>query len=214
MRERWVEDPGWEVVQRSLQIAADTGEWARAGLEAGAVRSAVLGLTGVSMELPRLAIAPLAPAGTVGRPPLPVEELDPRAWQVLTWRQEHLPLDRVHRIDDWPALSSLEHRAAWRVADRLRLDDDQRYSLRAQHHQVVETLAHAAHPELVETREQLRRRAPETGWLRRRRSRWERLTPNFMVGWPTFANRRVRLRDRRFRLLTWSCYRGQPAPGS
>jgi hypothetical protein len=108
---------------------------ARAGLEAGAVRSAALGLIGVSTDLPRLAIPPLPPAGTVDRPPLPVEELDPRAWQVLTWRQEHLPLERARRTDDWHALSSLERRAAWPVADRLRLDDDQRYSLYAQHHE-------------------------------------------------------------------------------
>jgi hypothetical protein len=276
VRERWFEDPGWKVVQRSFLIAAETGErarpiyllvaiseldspvgsllaggdepfyerapaappavnggggsyllsqtqqaarqWAadealrpehllvaivdqanpealaalaRAELEAGAVRSATLGLIGVSIDLPPLAIPPLTPAGTVDRPPLAVEALDPRAWQVLTWRQEHLPLDRVRRVGDWHALSSLERRAAWRVADRLRLDDDQRFSLYAQHHEAVETLAHAAHPELVETRERLRERGPQTGWLRRRRSRWVRLAPNFMVGWPTwFANRR------------------------
>ncbi len=167
------------------------------------------------MDLPALAIPPLTPAGTVDRPPLAVEALDPRAWRVLTWRQEHLPLYRLRRVDDWYALSSLECRAAWRVADRLRLDDDQRHSFYAQHHETVETLAHSARPELVETRERLRERVPEAYAPRRLRSRWERLAPNFMVGWPTwFANRRVGLRDRRFRLLTWSSYRGQPAPGS
>jgi len=186
---------------------------ARAGLEAGAVRLAALGLLGVSTDLGPLVMPPLTPAGTAGRPPLAVEELDPRAWQILTWRQQHLPLNRLRRIGDWHALSSLERRAAWRVADRLQLDDDQRYSLYARHYEAAETLAHAAHPQLVETRDQLRRRASETGWLRQPWSGWERLAPSFMVGWPTwFANRRVGLRDRWFRLLTWSFYRGQPTP--
>ena len=47
--------------------------------------------------------------------------------------------------------------------------------------------------------------------VRRRRTIWHKRVPSFMVGWPTWlANRRAGLRDRYFRLVTRSAYRGQP----
>ena len=44
------------------------------------------------------------------------EALDPRTWEVLRWRQEHLPLHRLKRRSHYDALWSLESRAARRVA--------------------------------------------------------------------------------------------------
>ena len=111
--------------------------------------------------------------------------------------------------------SSLEHRAAWRTADRRGLDDDQRYSLLSHHHDRVEALAHEARPDLVETRQQLKQRSqrsiPRLVHQQRPRA-WQRIAPNFMVGWPTwFSNRHAGLRDKYFRLVTAPAYRGQPA---
>jgi Clp amino terminal domain, pathogenicity island component len=187
----------------------------RAGLELGALREAALRILGAPSDLPPIAVPPLTPAGTMDRPPLPVDQLDCRAWNVLGWRQEHLPLSRVRRKGDWYALSHLEERAAWRIADRLCVDDDQRYSMLVHHHGEVEKLASAVRPDLVETRQQLMdghyQRGVELVRSARQRRRWRRVVPNFMVGWPTwFANRRAGLRDKRFRVLTRSAYRGQP----
>jgi hypothetical protein len=154
----------------------------------------------------------LTPAGTMDRPPLPVEQLDVGAWRILCWRQEHLPLNRIRTAGDWGALSHLEEQATRRVADRFGVDDDQRSSLLVHHHRQVERLAHQAHPTVVETREQriARHRSGEIRW-RRRRWHQHRFVPSFLVGWPTwFANRWVGLRDKRFWLLTRSSYQGQP----
>lgn len=166
-----------------------------------------------------LPLPPLCPAGTADRPALPVEDLDPPAWSVLSWRQEHLPLGRLKRQSDWYALSHLEHRAAWRIADRRHLDDDQRYSLLSQHRDRVEALARDARPDLVETRrERMQRYAGSRPLVtvpmvvRKRRPTWRRVFPSLVVGWPSwFANRRTGLRDSYFRLVTAPAYRGQPA---
>jgi hypothetical protein len=187
----------------------------RSGLDLGAVRRAALDLLGAPADLPVITMPPLTAAGTMDRPALTVEQLDADAWRVLCWRQEHLPLTRVRRKGDWQALSSLESRAAWRVADRFHLNDDQRYSMMAHHDQTVERLAHAANPAVVETRQQLMERhggGHDLTFVKRRwNHRWRRVVPNFVVGWPTwFANRRVGIRNRRFWLITRSAYRGQP----
>jgi hypothetical protein len=145
----------------------------------------------------------LCPAGTYDRPPLPLEELDPPAWVVLSWRQSHLPLGRLKRQHDWFALSSFERRAAWQTAGRQALDDDQRYSLLSHDHDRVEALAHEARPDLVETRQQLKQRyqrsMPRLVHQQRPRA-WRRIAPNFMVGWPTWVTSgwRVNGRDRRY----------------
>jgi len=160
--------------------------------------------------------APRLPAGTHDQPPLPVEQLDRRAWAVLTWRQEHLPLQHLRRRSDWEAMQSLEQRAVWDIADQLRLDDDQRYSLLWRHGERVRQVAQDASPTAAGLIQPAR--TSPTGTLRRatrRRFRWSWLVPGFMVGWPTwFANRRVDtmvfVRDTRFRLLTRSTYAKQP----
>jgi Clp amino terminal domain, pathogenicity island component len=180
------------------------------GLDSGALRHVAVTILGAA-DLPVIVMPPLTPAGTVDRPPLPVDQLDPRAWSVLRWRQEHLPLRHVRGPNDWGALSHLEHQAAWRIADRLGVDDDQRYSLSAQHYREVDRRAHEAKPAVFETIEQAAERNHGQEIQRLRRSR-PKILPNFMVGWPTwFANRRAGLRDKRFWLLTRSAYRGQPA---
>lgn len=188
-----------------------------AGLDPVSIRAVALEILGAPSDLEAVPMPALCPAGIHDRPPLPVEELDPLAWAVLSWRQDHLPLGRLKRKSDWYALSNLEHRAAWRTADRRDLDDDQRYSLLTHHRDRVEALAHGAHPELVETRQQRRQRYPRSIPLlvHHRRLRWRRVVPNFMVGWPTwFSNRRAGLRDKYFRLVTAPAYHGQPAVGS
>jgi hypothetical protein len=117
---------------------------------------------------------------------------------VLRWRQAHLPLGRLRGPGDLRALINLERAAAWRVADRLGLDDDQRHSLVWQHAGQVGQLA--ARTDLVGSAPHA---APGPG--RRRRG--------VTVGWATwFGNRQVGLRDRWFRLRTSWHYRGCPAP--
>ena len=110
-----------------------TGLLSRAGLETAAVRRAALAAIGAPADLPPVPLPALTPAGTLDRPPLPVADLDARAWTVLRWRQAHLPLRRLRGPGDLRALINLERAAAWRVADRLGLDDDQRHSLVWQH---------------------------------------------------------------------------------
>ena len=185
----------------------------QAGLDPAAVRRAGLAAIGAPADLPPIPLPALTPAGTLDRPPLPVADLDGRAWTVLRWRHEHLPLDRVRRSGDLQALSHLERAAAWRLAGRLGLDDDQRYSLVWHHdHQVAER-ANQARPGLA------RRGARPTGPNPigpnpigpRRRSR--RRLRNVTVGWAAwFGNRRAGVRDRWFRLRTTGHYRGCPQP--
>lgn len=185
-----------------------------AGIDPARARAVAAQVLGAPSDLAPVPMPELCPAGTHDRPPLPLDELDPPAWAVLSWRQGHLPLGRLKRRSDWYALSSLERRAAWRAADRRGLDDDQRYSLLCHHHDRVEALAHEARPDLVATRQQLRQRSqraiPRLVHKQRPRA-WRTAVPNFMVGWPTwFSNRRAGLRDKCFRMVTAPAYRGQP----
>jgi hypothetical protein len=186
------------------------------GLDPVRVRRAALAVFGEPLDRPVLDLPPLTPAGTMDRPPLEVEELDPRAWAVLVWRQQRLPLHRIRRVSHWYALSSAERRAAWKVADESGVDDDQRYSLLARHSAEVNARAHAVHPSIVDapvdisTRRGYKSRAMIAQTLYGRRLR-RRLVPNFMIGWPTwFRNRRVGMRDRWFRVRTLNTFRGQP----
>lgn len=125
-----------QVQQAAQQLAADRGEpvgpahllvavvdqgdpealvlLAEAGLDRAAVRRAALAALGPEADLAPLDMPPLTAAGTLDRPPLTVEALDPRAWEVLRWRQQHLPLHRLKRRSHYDALSSLESRAATR----------------------------------------------------------------------------------------------------
>ena len=172
-----------------------------ADVDAAQVRRTALATLGVPADLPQLDLPAPTPAGTMGRPPLPEAELDPQAWAVLRWRQAHLPLRQVRRAAHADALRSLESRAAWQVADRFGVDDDQRYSLRYHHEAAVERSV----PTGEATHEP--QPGPSSGWRPGRR----RFVPRFLIGWPTwFGNRRVGLRDAWFRLRTASAYRGQP----
>ena len=185
----------------------------RARIGPAAARRAALASLDLPSDLPPVPLETRTAAGTDDRPPLPVDQLDPRAWQVLCWRADHLPLQRLHRPSDWEALSSLEYGAALRAANRYHLDDDQRYSLLIQHWDEIDRIASAARPDVVETRAQRVERFRAEGPPRRSplHERWIRVAPSFMVGWPSwFGNRRVGLRNKWFRLTTRAAYRGQP----
>lgn len=181
---------------------------AEAHVNVAELRQVALRSLGAPTDLPIISMPPPTPAGTLDRPPLDVADLDQRAWRVLTWRQDHLPLDRVSTSGDVAALTSMEQRAAWRTADHGGLDDDQRYSLVSRHRAAVDQRLSSTHPELVKPR-------PPSGHISGaiydRRLRRRRRLPHFMVGWPTwFGNRRRGLRDRWFRVKTRSAFRNQP----
>lgn len=178
------------------------------------LRQVALGLLGAPKDMPSLAMPPLTPAGTLDRPPLEVPQLDPGAWAHLSWRQQRLPLRRVRRSWQWEGLWSLEHRAAWRAADRFGVDEDQRYSLLRQHMERVEALASAARPGLVELRYSPRASGHSPPVLIARGQvhprRWAKVVPRFIAGWRIwFANRRADARNRYFWLMTLPYYRGQ-----
>jgi hypothetical protein len=135
------------------------------------------------------------------RPALPVADLDERAWSALRWRQDHLPLDRLRRRSDWEALWQLERNAAWRLAERLGLNDDQRYSLVWQHADRVEQRMATAKPDLSQRPGPPRRLSHGPGFR------------NITVGWGMWLrNRRVNVRDRWFRFRTLRYYWGAPQP--
>ncbi len=172
----------------------------QAGLEPDTVRRKVLAAIGAPADQPPIPLPALAPAGTMDRRPLPVTDLDARAWTVLRWRQDHLPLHRLGKGSGPEALYHLERDAALRVAQALGLGDDQRYSLLSHHSSKVEQVVASGRPELVRPR-----RVPRG----RRRHPYLRFT----VGWGAwFRNRRVSIRDRWFRLRTIRHYRGCPQP--
>jgi hypothetical protein len=180
-----------------------------AGLDPASVRRAALAAIGAAADTPPVALPALAPAGSLDRPPLPSADLDARAWAVLRWRQDHLPLDRLRRTGDLQALSRLERAAAWRLAGQLRVDDDQRYSLLRQHDDQVASLAAQARPDLSRPGPGHRRRLAAGLASRRRRPPFGHVT----AGWATwFGNRGVDLRDRWFQLRTARYYRGCPQP--
>jgi hypothetical protein len=189
----------------------------RAGLDRARLRQAAataIGATG----LPPINLPALTPAGTLDRPPLPVSDLDGRAWTALRWRQDHLPTGRLHRPCDREALLHLERDEAWRLADRLALDDDQRYSLISHHASAVQDRVQRARPDLPRPSSPGDRAQARAVALSRRRHRHRAMGPasalaNVTVGWGVwFGNRRVGLRDRWFRLRTSASYRGAPGP--
>jgi len=186
-----------------------------AGLDPGSVRQAAATAIG-DPGLPPIELPALTPAGTLDRAPLPISDLDDRAWAALGWRQDHLPIGRLRRPSDREALLHLERDEAWRLADRLALDDDQRYSLISHHADEVARRVERARPDFATPpspgdRAQARAVALSSRH-RRRRGRTLRLR-NVTVGWGVwFGNRRRVLRDRWFRLRTTSSYRGAPQP--
>jgi hypothetical protein len=144
------------------------------------------------------------------RPPLPVGDLDRRAWTALQWRQDHLPVSRARRRSDWDALSHLERKAAWRLTTRPALDDDQRYSLIWHHADQVEQRLASAKQDLSRPRPAPGR--PTATLIPASRSRPRRPKAlRFTVGWAAWLrNRRTGLHDRWFRLKTIRHYRRAP----
>jgi Clp amino terminal domain, pathogenicity island component len=194
--------------QRTPEVLAALS---RAGLDPAVVRHAVLAALGAPGDLPAIAFGPATPAGTLDRPALPVSDLNPRAWQLLGWRQDHLPVGILRRRSDTEALSHLERAAVGRLADRLKLDDDQRYSLLYHHEQAVDALVAEARPDLARPRGRPDRLPPRAlaRSRRRRRHRWLRVT----AGWGVWVgNRRTAVRDRWFWLRAARTYRGAPQP--
>lgn len=182
---------------------------ASVGLAAAATRTAALTALGLPVDLPRLAMPPLIPAGTLGRPPLAVEELEPAVWSQLVWRQQRLPLHRLRSRSAWAGLRAAEERAAWRLCNRYRVDDDQRYSLLHHHRDAVAARLAAARPDLAPTPQ---RTPGQPSVLRVAAGRSHRHMLRFTVGWAAwFSNRRTGLRDRWFWLTTLHRYAIRPA---
>jgi hypothetical protein len=183
------------------------------GISSASARRAALLAIGAPPDLPPLRLPAPTPAGTLDRPALAVAELHPSAWAALCWRQEHLPVNLLRRRSDWWALCRLESSAASRVGSRLRVGDDQLYSLHWHHGVQVERRAALARPSLVPVHspQAAGTAVPRTGlsWRRPRRPRFL----SFTYGWGTWAkNRRGGLQYRWFRLRAASYYRGAPQP--
>jgi hypothetical protein len=187
----------------------------RVGLDRDVVRQVAATAIGAP-DLPPVDLPALTPAGTLDRAPLPVSELDGRAWAALRWRQDHLPVGKLRRPADREALLNLERAEAWRIADRLDVDDDQRYSLISHHASEIGQRVERARPDLrgaPSARDRAQARATAVARRHRRRPGRTLALRNVTVGWGTwFGNRRVGIRDRWFRLRTITSYRGAPEP--
>jgi hypothetical protein len=184
-----------------------------AGLDPVDARRIAVAALGVTGDLAPVSLPALTPASTQDRPPLPVAELDERVWESRDWRLDHLPLERLRRRSDWDALLHLERAAAWRVASRLGLGENQRYSLTWHHIEPVGQRVGQARPDLVEAcPSQAAPSRPDlisSGHRRYRRPRFL----DFTIGWGAwFENRQVGIRDGWFRFQTIHYYRGAPAP--
>ncbi len=182
-----------------------------AGLDPAAVRHAALAALGAPGDQPAIAFESLTAAGTLDRPALPIGDLDPRARALLRWRHDRLPIGMLRRRSDVEALIHLERAAVWRLADRLALDDDQRFSLLHHHEQAVDERVAQARADLARPRGRAGRWPQPRALLLRRRPRygWLRVT----AGWGVWVgNRRVAARDRWFRLRARRAYRGAPQP--
>jgi hypothetical protein len=196
--------------QGTIEVLDALGQ---AGLDRVAVRQAALAALGLPASLPAITFEPVTAAGTLDRPALPVGELNQRAWAVLRWRQDHLPIGRLHRRWDTESLIHLEEDAVWRLSDRLGLDDDQRYSLMQHHEAAVDQVVRRARAEVA--RQDGATAHAELRALAFRHMRHQRPLPllRFTVGWGAWlSNRRVQIWDRWFRLRTLDAYRGTPQP--
>ena len=186
-----------------------------ADIDANGARRKVLRALGEPEDLPPIPLPAPAAAGTNDRPAVPIPELPSDVWGQLRWRQEHLPVQRLHRRSDWHGLYHLERRAAWRLASRADIDDDARYSLLHHHNEEVQRRAAAAAPNVVPAPVERNNSAPFGVMLQRKKVRhwkrkWLRL-PNVFVGWGTwFRNRAVNLNAAWFKFTTRHHYRRQP----
>ena len=174
---------------------------AEVGASGATLRRAALSGIGARPDHATVALLPLAPSGTMDRPPLAVDALPQGAWQLLRRRQERLPLRHLRRRRDWSAMSLNEQRAAMAVADRLGLDDHQRYSLLHHHLVAVRAKAAAAAPRLVGAPSPPGQMSRAVGLYVRHGDR----PPRRLVrhGWACWVgNRRVALRARWLRLTS------------
>jgi hypothetical protein len=229
----WAKDSGHvEAAEHLLVAIIDQGSWAvietlrRAGLNPDVVRGRALRILGLTEDLPRIPIAPPGPAGTRDRPPLAIADLDQRAWAVLRWRQEHLPLDRLDHAWQWWALSMIESRALWRLTRRRGLNEEQSCSIEDHHDREVRRRATQAAPAVIEAWDRqwvphgdqvVGYRSRPVGQPRDRRTglRWwcRRHSPNFLAGWPTwFKGRFSDMRLMWFWATTRHRYAGGPRP--
>ncbi len=185
----------------------------QAGLDRAAVRQAALVALGLPASQPAIMFEPVTAAGTLDRPALPAGELDPRAWAVLRWRQDHLPTGRLHRRWDTEALIHLERDAVRRLSGRLGLDDDQRFSLMRHHEGAVDETVRRARADVARPGGETAHAELRALAFRRMRRRRRFPLLRFTIGWGTWlSNRRVQIWDRWFRLRTLDAYRGTPQP--
>ncbi len=170
-----------------------------AGIDFEALRQTAIQMLGGPSEL-RLPESPASiPAGTLDRPPLPIDALDQGAWQNLLWRQNHLPLTKLRRPRDSGSLLRLESHYALREASRLHLEEDQRYSLVLHHLASVESILPDGNQtglqQVVTGPNTQPARIPGRGPLRLRL----RLFLDVTRGWHSWiGNRSIRLADRWF----------------
>lgn len=165
------------------------------GIDLVGLREGALSLLNLPNDHPPIPLVPRTPAGYWDRPLLEVEELDSTAWELLTWRQQHLPLARLRDLRDWEYLKQLEWDTADRLRENLHLDDDHELSLPIRHLELVDAIGLAGRPDIVP--QPLQPLSPRTErtvsvrYPRFRRRRRFRITGRFRFrGWGTwFANR-------------------------
>jgi len=175
----------------------------KAGIDLNQVRQRVLIALGWDeANVPPLATMP--PAGTAGRPPLPLSELPADVWAELVDRQQRLPFERMRRTWQWYGLHHKEFRAVRRIADRRHLSNDERYSFLHYHRKEVERLGAEKIPRVVAAADEADEQRPRGEWLTvrfgNRTRRWSSPLPSGWLTW--FGNRRAGIRDAWFR-LTW-----------
>jgi hypothetical protein len=196
-----------------------------AGVDTDTIRGPVLESLGERADMAPIPLPALSPAATLDRPALPIAGLPVDVWAQLCWRQEHLPLHRLHRSSDWHALSRVETQAGWRLAARARVDKEVRYSLVHHHDEAVQRRAFAVAPDVVAEPVLASDSGSSSGsgsgsgsaygaapratmMIGHRRRRWLR-TPNAFVGWGTwFQNRAGSMNAAWFRVSTLRSYRG------
>lgn len=198
----------------------------RSGIDPATVRRVALSELRIATDLPVIPIPPPVPAGYMDRPIMAEPELDSRAWKVLTWRQDHLPLDALRTSRDWQRLRDLEDEKARRLYRSLGLHKDQELSLGTHHLMRVQQIAHEARPDLVPPLQPPRRidAAPVATPIRAGdpcvRRHWQPSFLSFTIGWGTWfrgrwsgiKRRREWLQTRKFALRTRASYHGCPHP--
>jgi hypothetical protein len=118
---------------------------------AAAVRAAALRRLGAPASHETVLLVALDPAGAGDREPLDIGRLPAAAWKELVCRQAGLRLGHARRHLARQAILLNEDRAVMRLADRLALDCDQRYSLAHHHRLAVERRLAACLPARDET---------------------------------------------------------------